>query len=296
MKVPNIKVTDIIAGLCEIDPSTSYEIPRQAFSAIYIPETKAVDIAVDDAQSVRVEPGGMLALPNGHAHSIRLPGVAPSQSAPLQPPFIQHEIQDDVGPASGVVLAFRVPTSANPMPDIIPKTIHLNAADLQRESQLDLIFKLVRDNVMRPELDRTQIMHRLAEIVAIILVEYVLRQLKSDGLNTFGGISDPQLRRALLAIHESPEQDWTLTSLAAHAGLSRSVFADRFRALLDQTPMSYLANVRMARATRRLRSREDSISEIAHECGYQSDASFHKAFKRLIGVSPSEYRKAHTSN
>lgn len=140
MKVPNIKVTDIIAGLCEIDPSTSYEIPRQAFSAIYIPETKAVDIAVDDAQSVRVEPGGMLALPNGHAHSIRLPGVAPSQSAPLQPPFIQHEIQDDVGPASGVVLAFRVPTSANPMPDIIPKTIHLNAADLQRESQLDLIL------------------------------------------------------------------------------------------------------------------------------------------------------------
>ena len=293
VKAPSVRVTEIVAGLCEIRPGLRYVVPKQPYSAMYLPETRALDFKVDGGAPVRVEPGGMFALPNGAAHALALPNPAKGAQASLQPPFTRTEIKDQVAVGSGVVLALRVPTSANPIPDIIPRAVHLTADDLRRESQLDLVLRLVRDNALREKADRTQIMHRLAEIVAIVLIDMVLRELKSDGLNTINAIGDSQLRRALAAMHDAPEKLWTLSSLAAHAGLSRSAFADRFKETLDQTPMNYLTSVRIARATRLLRSGERTIAQIGHACGYKSDASFYKAFKRLIGASPKEYRNSH---
>jgi AraC-like DNA-binding protein len=50
------------------------------------------------------------------------------------------------------------------------------------------------------------------------------------------GMSHPKLRRALVAMHEQPQQDWTLDALAALCGMSRSVFANSFRNTLGSTP------------------------------------------------------------
>jgi transcriptional regulator GlxA family with amidase domain len=105
------------------------------------------------------------------------------------------------------------------------------------------------------------------------------------------GLRDPQLGAALAAIHAEPERPWSVDSLAAKAGLSRSVFAERFGERIGRTPMSYLAAWRLQIAARRLRETNLSISEILHGLGYGSAASFDRAFKRAHQLSPSAYRR-----
>jgi len=91
-------------------------------------------------------------------------------------------------------------------------------------------------------------------------------------------------------MHERVENPWTVETLAASAGMSRSAFALRFKELLGETPLEYLTNWRMYKATGLLREDERKLFEVAKSVGYESDAAFSKAFKRVLGMAPKEYR------
>ena len=79
--------------------------------------------------------------------------------------------------------------------------------------------------------------------------------------------------------------------LAHEVGLSRSALAERFTHLVGQPPMQYLANWRMQLAANYLLSGNDSVAAIAQRVGYESNAAFSRAFKTMVGVSPSQWRK-----
>jgi AraC-like DNA-binding protein len=106
------------------------------------------------------------------------------------------------------------------------------------------------------------------------------------------GLADPVVGRALACIHREPELGWTLKDLAKRAAASRSVLAERFQKLIGQAPMSYLTAFRLQLAGRQLRTSSASMAEVAGAVGYASEASFSRAFKRHVGVSPSEWRKS----
>jgi transcriptional regulator GlxA family with amidase domain len=100
---------------------------------------------------------------------------------------------------------------------------------------------------------------------------------------------------ALKAMHEKVENPWTVETLAVAAGMSRSAFALRFKELLGETPLEYLTNWRMYKAIGSLQKKDDrKLFEIAKSVGYDSDAAFSKAFKRVLGVAPREYRRSAT--
>jgi AraC-like DNA-binding protein len=88
-----------------------------------------------------------------------------------------------------------------------------------------------------------------------------------------------------------PRGDWTTEDLADQVHLSRSAFADRFTSLLGQPPMRYLTVWRMQLAAQRLREGRLSIAQIAYDCGYESEATFTRAFKREFGAPPSAWRR-----
>jgi AraC-like DNA-binding protein len=100
---------------------------------------------------------------------------------------------------------------------------------------------------------------------------------------------DPQIGIALKCMHEKLEGDWTVESLAAACGMSRSAFAARFKDLVGETPLEYLTNWRMQKATALLRRGDQKLFEVAKAVGYDSDAAFSKAFKRMFGVAPRGY-------
>jgi AraC-like DNA-binding protein len=100
------------------------------------------------------------------------------------------------------------------------------------------------------------------------------------------------IRRALSALHEAPGRPWTVKSLAAAAGLSRAVFARRFKDLVGDTPLAYLTQVRVAVAARLLRTTDEPIASIAQQVGYTSEFAFNRAFRRTRGSPPGRFRQA----
>ena len=124
-------------------------------------------------------------------------------------------------------------------------------------------------------------------------IVYLLRHLTevSDGsLPWLAGLADPNLERAVDAIFERPEAAHTVDSLADVAIMSRSVFAERFRATFGCTPISFLHDIRLRRAGELLRQGDMSIERVAHRVGFNSRSHFSLAFKDHFETSPSAFR------
>jgi len=92
-------------------------------------------------------------------------------------------------------------------------------------------------------------------------------------------------------MHEKISQPWTVAGLAAAAGMSRSAFAVRFKELVGETPLEYLTRWRVYHAARLLREGDKKLIDVAHSIGYDSDGAFNKAFKRIMGATPGDYRR-----
>jgi AraC-like DNA-binding protein len=96
---------------------------------------------------------------------------------------------------------------------------------------------------------------------------------------------------AVSAIYDRVNTPWTVESLAEAAGMSRSAFAARFKELLGQTPLEYVTEWRMQKAMQLLQQRDQKLIDVARSVGYESDSAFSKAFKRVVGASPTEHLK-----
>jgi AraC family transcriptional activator of mtrCDE len=131
-------------------------------------------------------------------------------------------------------------------------------------------------------------LNKLADVlVAQVLRFTVSTRLVSSGV--FAGLADRHLGRAVLELIRAPEQAWSVERLAQKAHMSRSAFASRFQSVVGRTPLDFLRDWRMQLAVGLLRSGR-SVADVAHAAGYDSEASFAKAFKRVIGVGPGTMR------
>lgn len=107
-------------------------------------------------------------------------------------------------------------------------------------------------------------------------------------------LRDPLVARAVGLLQREPEHHWTVAELGRRVALSRSALSERFRAATGESPMRYLARVRLTRAAEQLTSGDAPLSEIARRCGYESETSLSRAFRRTFGVPPGRYRRAVT--
>ena len=134
------------------------------------------------------------------------------------------------------------------------------------------------------------IITRLGDVVVLQAIRSWIETEPLARTGFLGALQDEQIGRALSAIHRHPDRRWTVASLAAVAAMSRSAFAARFARLLGESPMGYVARSRMHAALTRLGESAASPSEIAGEFGYQSEAAFSRAFKRIMGRTPGQAR------
>jgi AraC-like DNA-binding protein len=113
----------------------------------------------------------------------------------------------------------------------------------------------------------------------------------SGGIGWLFALADRQMSAAIGAMHESPAHRWTLQELATRAGMSRSVFALKFKQTVGSSPMEYLTRWRMLLAGDKLANSTDPISAISLSLGYESESAFSTAFKREMGCSPRQYTR-----
>jgi AraC-like DNA-binding protein len=134
---------------------------------------------------------------------------------------------------------------------------------------------------------RRLVADRLFEVVLLQLVRWLLDHPEESGMSSglVAGLSDAALSRALTAIHEQPGAAWSLEKMAEHAGMSRSAFAARFKAVLGATPADYLADWRIAIAKSHLRSGRP-VKFIADELGYANASALSRVFAQRTGASP----------
>jgi AraC-like DNA-binding protein len=132
---------------------------------------------------------------------------------------------------------------------------------------------------------------RLAEVLFIQILRAHIASEQKRNKGWLRGVFDPQLGTALSAIHERVDKPWTVESLAETAGMSRSAFAAKFKELLGQTPLEYVTGWRMQKAIQLLEQRDKKLVDVARLVGYESDAAFSKAFKRVVGANTGKYIK-----
>ncbi|WP_260706806.1 AraC family transcriptional regulator [Edaphobacter flagellatus] len=131
----------------------------------------------------------------------------------------------------------------------------------------------------------------VAQHLAYLMLVQALRLhlTEGSGVGWLFALADKQMRAAIHAMHDDPAHRWTLQTLAERAGMSRSIFAQKFKEMVGMSPMEYLTHWRMLRAGDRLENSADSISAIALSLGYESESAFGTAFKRVMGCSPRQY-------
>ncbi|QJR37517.1 AraC family transcriptional regulator [Gemmatimonas groenlandica] len=140
-------------------------------------------------------------------------------------------------------------------------------------------------------LGRGTVVHGLLDVLFTYLLRTIVARDDAVGAGWMHAVGDTAVRKAVQAIHAESARDWTLDMLASEVGVSRSVLALRFRASMRDTPLSYLRTVRMQRAMRLLTESDATLERVATDVGYRDAFSFSKAFKKLVGVSPGEFRK-----
>ena len=138
----------------------------------------------------------------------------------------------------------------------------------------------------------------IAQQLAYMMLVQALRLHLADAASATPGwlfaLSDKHMSLAITTIHNDPGHPWTLQSLAERVGMSRSVFALRFREIVGATPMEYLTRWRMLLGADRLKNTTESLSAIATSLGYESESAFGKAFRRVMGTAPRQYARSTT--
>ena len=131
---------------------------------------------------------------------------------------------------------------------------------------------------------------RLMEMLFVEVLRRYAARLPADSKGWFAALNDPIVGRALQFVHGDPARRWTVDDLAREAGASRTVLAERFNAVMGQAPIEYVTGWRMQLAAERMRNSNDSLAGIAADVGYESEAAFNRAFKRVTGVTPGRWR------
>ncbi len=180
---------------------------------------------------------------------------------------------------------------AYPLLDALPDVVVLRAADTRQARHLDWLI----DRILLELKEALPGSYAVVDQLAYLLFVEILRQQVRDNAVPSGllaALFDARIGRALNAIHQHPENTWTLETMAEQAAMSRSSFAERFNRLAGLTPVKYLTLWRMAEARRLLTTTDLSTAQIAERSGYETEAAFRKAFKKTQGDTPGAVRSA----
>jgi len=249
------------------------------------------------ADPLRLDAGDVIVFPHGDAHVM--------SSAPEIPAKVDLEIYRVPDSQLPVTIKFdgdaRRRTHLvcgflgcdvrpfNPLISALPRVLHVRHREDRDGGWLGSFMRVALAESRTKRSGGESVLARMSELMFVEAVRRHLETLPPEQTGWLAGLRDPQVARALSLLHARPGFGWTLPALAREAGLSRSALAERFTHLIGHPPIQYLANWRMQIAAGLL-ARGDKVASVALEVGYDSEAAFSRAFKKLIGRSPKSWR------
>lgn len=269
--------------------------------------------AVSGLPPVRLAAGDIVIFPQGDRHVISsAPGLEPNRREPEwvfarrndpkpMPISIRRGVVDDrssipIQDADAVLVCGFLGCDLkpfNPLIAALPRILHLPAARAGDWVARVIDQAVVESNERRPGGDA--VLERLSEMMFIDVARRYLDGLSEEATGWLAGLRDRFVGKALALLHERPDHAWSVDDLSREVGLSRSALHERFVNFLGLPPMHYLASWRIQLGARLLRESNRTVATIALDVGYDSEAAFSRAFRRMVGMPPAAWRKAQTS-
>lgn len=247
--------------------------------------------------SVALKPGDIAVLPGGDAHELWNGRVTElTDSSALLPKILERGIASERGGGGGRITKFvcgYIGCERQAKRFFLSGLPPLFKVNIRRGSSGGWIESTIRHLASENEpadAGRSALLAKLAEALFIETLRRYMAELPRQRTGWLAAARDSAVGRALGAIHREPARSWTVASLAEQAGMSRTVFAERFTRLLGEAPLTYVARCRMQLGARLLETTDDTVLKVALNTGYESEAAFNRAFKREYDLPPARYR------
>jgi AraC-like DNA-binding protein len=172
---------------------------------------------------------------------------------------------------------------------LLPPIVHIRKESDKAAMRWSL--ERMRQELLDPQPGGLLVAQQLAYMILVQALRLHLAEGLRGGVGWLFALADKQMSAAIHCMHGDPAHRWTLQELAERAGMSRSIFALKFKQTVGATPMEYLTRWRMMLAEDKLANSTDSISTIAGSLGYESESAFSTAFKRILRCSPRQYSR-----
>jgi AraC-like DNA-binding protein len=297
-------LTEMLRGLrlegvdytrCRMTAPWGILFPAQPTAHFHFIAERGCWLRTPDNEWVRLEGGDAVLLPRGAAHA--LASAPDAVASPLNScqtnPVCCGIVDTQAGGDGEETLLFGASMNFNldsqhPLLRMMPEVMQMHELGASEPGIPPLLTAMACELA----LDRVGaggILTRLADVVAAALIRHWVEK----GCGSAGWVAaarDPDIGRVLAAVHRDPTRDWTVEALAAIMRASRSSFALRFASVVGETPARYVAQLRMQQAKQWLVRDRMKIAVVARQLGYESEAAFSRAFKRIIGAPPSRFR------
>jgi len=264
-------------------------------------------LLLDGQDPVPLKPGEFALVPHGQGHGIcSRRGVKmrhlfdlPRKEVSPRYELIEHGGGGEETTLICGVVRFDHP-AAQDLLDLLPPIIHIQAFSSPHADWMHSTLRLMATEAATPQPGGETIITRLADILVIQSLRAWLQDNPINPSNNEAGwltaLSDDRIGPAIVKIHSDPTRDWSVETLANEVKMSRSAFSARFTQLVGEPAMQFVTRWRMHQAGVWLREGSISIAECADRLGYNSEAAFNRAFKRVMEMTPGAWQKANPQN
>jgi AraC-like DNA-binding protein len=306
-----VKLDSAIFFNCEFSSPWCYRAPKSECAAPFLAQTGRhviifhllvrgrAYVHLEGGERAMLTDGDIVTLPHGHAHLMgNGEGARVVDGMTALPKLLARGLElikiGGGGEPSLFVCGFLAcdPLLCKTFLQALPSLFIVNISKDSSGQWLENSLRFAVAEAVAAREGASAMLAKLSEVVFVETVRRHVRVLPETETGWLAGARDPGVGRALFLFHQRPAHPWTLLELAKEVGVSRSVLAERFRHYLGQPPMAYLTSWRLQLGARALTSTSRSVAEIAGEVGYETEASFNRAFKRHFYVPPARYRKS----
>lgn len=288
-----LKLTMVQAGSFGIERHAAFEFHPHDGIKCYAVVSGSCWVCVEGvSEATELTQGDCVLLPRGR--SFTLAADLSATGKPFSPDVAGRlsEAMDHAESGGPILLGSHFLFAGNQSESLLralPPLIHVRkdtGRKLMRSS-----LEGMAEELANPQPGGSLVAQQLASVLLVQSLRQFLQEQMTTGAGWLHALADKQLQPAFLAIHGDPRHAWTLQKLASRAGMSRTVFAQRFRRRVGLTAMNYLMRWRMLVAGERLQSSNASIAEVALSVGYEAESAFGRAFKKVWLCSPKQHRQ-----
>jgi AraC-like DNA-binding protein len=253
---------------------------------------------LDGGPDVELSSGDIVVFPHGDPHQL---SGGSGTDATVSTEVFQKIVTRDLSPmhagGGGATTRFVCgyltcdPLLCGPILESLPAMLKVNVRTDRSGHWLEHSILHLVEEAASDRAGSDAMLAKLSEALFVDTLRRYVTGLPEQTTGWLAGARDPLVGKSLALLHRRPSHPWTIAELAAEVGLSRSALVERFTRYLSEPPIAYVTGWRLRLAAQALTSTSKGVADIAADVGYESEAAFNRAFKRVFGAPPAQYRR-----